>query len=226
MIYFNPRALHFLRKLPANNNKEWFNAHKDVFKNEVEKPFRLFVTDLIPQLKPFMPDIPAEPTEYIFRIYRDIRFSRDKTPYKNHISAMISPGGRKDKTTPGMYVQISGNDVRVYSGCFELSPTQREQIRRAIYTHDAVFRKLIQDPGFIDTFGEIRGEKYKKLPRPYMDVIEKQPLLANRSFYYFKKYKSGLILSPDFINILIKDYSHAVPLNRFFLSALTPDPVL
>lgn len=101
MKYFKQETLSFLRKLIKNNNQEWFNANKEVYKKEIEVPFKTFISDLIIELQPYIPELSIEAKECIFRIYKDVRFSKDKTPYKNHVSAMISKGGRKDKTTPG-----------------------------------------------------------------------------------------------------------------------------
>ncbi|HHC81193.1 MAG TPA: DUF2461 domain-containing protein [Flavobacteriia bacterium] len=220
MKYFSQKTINFLRELPKNNNKEWFNSNKEVYKKEVEIPFKKFISDLIIELQASIPELSVEAKECIFRIYRDTRFSKDKTPYKNHISAMISKGGRKDKTTPGAYIQISGEDIRLYSGCFELTPKQREQIRKAIFKNSDAFDEIIKNQKFVETFGKVSGEKYKKIPPPYLGHAEAQPLLLNKSFYFYKKYAPELILSSDLIKKIINDYKQAIPLNTFLRMAL------
>jgi len=220
MKYFNQKTLSFLKELPINNNKEWFNSNKEVFKKEVEAPFKNFIYDLICELRPYIPELFVETKDCIFRIYKDIRFSKDKTPYKNHISAMISKGGRKDKTTPGAYIQISAEDVRLYSGCFELTPNQREQIRASIYKNLKYFYTMINNPNFVETFGEIRGERYKKIPPQYLESSKLQPLLLNKSFYFFKRYKPEFILSSELLATIASDYKRTTQINDFLRKAL------
>jgi len=133
---------------------------------------------------------------------------------------MISSGGRKDKTTPGAYIQISAEDVRLYSGCFELTTKQKEQIRVSIYENMDEFNAIINNPSFVKTFSEVRGDKYKKIPATYLESTEIQPLLLNKSFYFYKKYKPELVLSSELLETFISDYSHAIEINEFLRKAL------
>jgi len=221
MKYFNQEALSFLRELPRNNNKEWFSTNKELYKKEVEAPFKLFISDLITELQPYIPELSStEAKDCIFRIYKDVRFSKDKTPYKNHVSAMISKGGRKDKTTPGAYIQISAEDIRLYSGCFELTTKQKEQVRVSIYKNMNAFNTIINNPSFVKIFDEIRGEKYKRISVPYLESSKIQPLLLNKSFYFYKKYRLELALSNKLLETLINDYSCAKEINKFLNKAL------
>jgi uncharacterized protein (TIGR02453 family) len=220
MKYFSEETLAFLRELPKNNNKEWFDTNKVTYKKEVETPFKTFISDLINGLQPYIPELYVEAKQCVFRIYKDVRFSKDKTPYKNHVSAMISKGGRKDKTTPGAYIQFSGDDIRLYSGCFELTPKQCEQIRMSIYKNPDSFNAIINDPLFVKTFGEVRGEKYKKIRSPYLKSAEIQPLLLNKSFYYYKKYKPESALSSELLETVVNDYRQAIQINEFLREAL------
>ncbi|HED38110.1 MAG TPA: DUF2461 domain-containing protein [Ignavibacteria bacterium] len=220
MKYFNQKTLSFLRELPQNNNREWFNANKETYKKEVETPFKTFISDLIIELQPYIPELFVEAKECVFRIYKDVRFSKDKTPYKNHVSAVVSKGGRKDKTTPGAYIQISGEDIRLYSGCFVLTPTQREQIRISIYKNLDSFNSIIYNPSFVKTFNEVRGEKYKKIPSPYIESAEIQPLLLNKSFYFYEKYKLELALSSKLLETIVNDYKQAIQINEFLREVL------
>lgn len=221
MKYFSPDFLLFLEEIQANNNKDWFNANKERFKRSVERPFEAFVKDLMEAVEPFLPDLRITARDCIFRFYKDTRFSKGKAPYKTHVSALISTNGRKDKTTLGLYVQFSALDVRLYSGCFEPSSKHLEKIRRHIFENLSEFESLIKDDSFRSKFGEIRGEKYKRLSGPYADIMEEQSLILNKSFYYFKNYPPEGALSPDLLPSLIKDFKGCQALNQFFLRALS-----
>ena len=133
----------FLKKLENNNNRDWFAEHKPRFKEAQNnaKAFygaiqdRLNMHDEIEKMK-------------IFRIYRDVRFSKDKTPYKTFVSAIVSRGGRKNRTSPGIYVQFSGEDARVYSGAYELDKNGLQNVRMKIASNLEEFNKLINDRKF------------------------------------------------------------------------------
>lgn len=220
MKYFTSDFLLFLKELEVNNHKDWFQANKERYHSGVEKPFYHFIEDLLKELETLMPIHFVTARDCIFRIYRDTRFSKDKTPYKTHMAAMISPKGRKDKTTPGMYVQVSTQDVRIYSGCLELNTQQLAKIRAYMLEHLEDFKQLISDEKFQSTFGEIRGEKYQRIPEPFAAVSTNMPLILNKSFYYFKKYAPETALMDDLLDILLSDYKNCQPLNLFFSNAL------
>jgi len=220
MKYFHLDTIKFLKELSKNNNKDWFAENKNRFKKEVGSPFKTFITDLIIELQPYIPNLTIDAKDCIFRIYKDIRFSKDKTPYKNHVSAMISPRGRKDKTTPGLYVELSGNDFRIYSGCFDLTTNQIEKIRSHVHNNLSKFDTLINETDFKNTFGEIKGEKYKRIPVKYQDSIEMQPLLLNKTFYFYKKYETDLALKSGFLETILNDYDKCLDVNKFLLEAL------
>jgi uncharacterized protein (TIGR02453 family) len=160
------------------------------------------------------------PKEAIFRIYRDIRFSKDKTPYKNHVSAVIGNGGRKNTTDPGIYLELSGKYLRFYSGIYEVSKEQLERIRLFISKNLDEFDKLIKEKDFKKVFGTVHGEKNKRLSKEFDEVLKKQPIIANKQFYYFTEIDSQKILSKTLGNSLMKFYYAAKPMNSFLKEAL------
>lgn len=221
MNYFTPEFLKFLRELPANNNRDWFQDNKKRYEQFVKFPFEQFITDLIQAFANeglAVGDLTAK--ECIFRINRDIRFSKDKSPYKIHVSALIAPGGRKSMNSFGAYVELSGEHVRLYSGAYQPSSELLVQIRQKIYDEPERLEKLISDKKFKENFGEIRGEKNKRLNKPFSEIIEKQPLILHKSFYYFKEYEPEIVLEKDLIQQIIKDYKIIQPLNQYFEEAL------
>ena len=180
--------LQFLKDLPSNNNREWFTENKKRFQESVQKPFEEVVQQLTNKLEPLMPGIKGQsPKESVFRIYRDVRFSKDKSPYKNHVSALISPGGKKDKTTPGLYIEASAEGVRMYTGSHMLEKEQLNAVRNKIAKEPDRFKKLKNEKGFRETFGEILGERNKKLAPEFAALQDDIPEIANKSFYYGKK---------------------------------------
>ncbi len=101
MNFFNPTFIKFFKDLSSNNSSEWFNENRKIYENEVKKPFALFVETMIGRIKKHEPETKIEPADAIMWINKDIRFSKDKTPYNTHVAANISMMGKKDKSYPG-----------------------------------------------------------------------------------------------------------------------------
>ena len=129
---FTKGYLEFFKELAANNNKEWFDQNRKRYDKEVKKPFNAFIAETIELLRADDAEIDLLPKDAIFRINRDIRFSKDKTPYKTNMAAIISAHGKGDKRLPGMYIQISAEDLRFYSGCHMLEKEDLVNVRNHI----------------------------------------------------------------------------------------------
>jgi len=220
MTYFTPAFIDFFQQLEINNDRDWFNANKKLYEKEVKKPFEHFVADLIDRMQTIDRNILITPKDAIFRIFRDTRFSKDKTPYKTQVSAIISPGGRKDMDYPGMYIELGGKHVRVYSGSYQPDKDQLEKIREKIITEGARFRQLVTDKDFVKHFGEIRGEKYKVLPKDLKEEAEKQPILYNKQFYYFSEWKPDVLTRANLLDQVMDRYMVARPITEFLIEAL------
>jgi uncharacterized protein (TIGR02453 family) len=220
MIYFTEDFISFFNELEKNNNRDWFQENKKRYEKSVKAPFENFVGDMISALSEIYPEMTITPKETIFRLNRDIRFSKDKSPYKIHMAALISPGGKKDKTTPAMYVQVNHVDVRVYSGSHMLEKDQLHNVRKSISENLEEFNRLITDKAFIETFGEVLGEKNKRVPPEFVEAFEKQPLIANKSYYYFFKQEPKTLVKDGLIEGIVAKYMNALPLNTFLTSAI------
>ena len=220
MAYFHKSFTEFFRELKNNNDRDWFNANKKRYEKDVKEPFHLFVDDLIGRVNAVDPEIVLEPKDAIFRIYRDVRFSKDKTPYKTQTSALIARGGRKNMTDPGLYIQFGADDARIYSGLYMLEKNDLTKVRRHIAAFPDELEALVKDKKFLKAFGEVRGDKNKILPAEFKAEVEKQPLITNKSFYYFAKFDPDFILREDLIDVIMDHFKIVQPLNRFFSEAI------
>lgn len=221
MVYFDTEYLKFLRELPANNNRDWFNDNKSRFKSSVEGPFHDFVNALIEKVSPLMKGLEEMDSKHcVFRIYRDVRFSKDKSPYKSHMSALISPSGRKGMSDPGLYLESSGEHLRLYSGAYQVEKEALYRLRTAIMENEKQFAKLIGSKKFVDTFGEIKGEKNKRIPKEFREAADNQPLLFNKNFYFFREWPAEKVLEDSLVKDLLSTYKVAQPVNNFLFSAI------
>ena len=220
MTPFTKDYVKFLKDLAANNNREWYQENKKRYQTSVKEPFEAFVEELIKQAKKIDKAIDLTPKDAMFRIYRDIRFSKDKTPYKTSMSAVINHGGRKDMHSPGIYIEAGPEHVRVYGGLYMLDGKQLASVREHISQNLKKFQKLYREPVFKKAYGEVRGEQHKRIPKEFTDAIEKEPLILNKQFYYFAQEKPTLIAKEELTNVIIAHYKTARPMSKFLWEAL------
>ena len=219
MAFFTKDYIDFLQELTKNNDREWFNANKKRYEKSVKEPFAAFVQTMIDRVQEKDANVVITPKDAIFRIYRDTRFSKDKTPYKTHMSAIISAGGRKHMIKPGIYIQFGAEDARIYSGAYQLDKNQLQAVREAIASDLEGFEKLLKAKAFKEKFGEIYGDEHKRLPKEFQEAAEKQPLLYKKSFYFFAKFEPEMILKDNLADMLMEYYTAGQPLGRFLAEA-------
>lgn len=220
MQYFNKSFISFFKELEKNNNKEWFDAHRDIYEQEIKKPFEKFTLDLSHALKKLDDEILVDTKNSIFRINKDVRFSKDKSPYKLNRSCAISKHGKKDHGSPGYYVELSAKKIGLAGGAWAPSPEHLDKIRQEIAYNLKEFKKLTQDKKFIASFGEIQGDKNKKIPKEYITEAAEQPLIYNKQFYYWKELPATLITSDNLLETIIADFKTVIALNKFFRRAM------
>jgi uncharacterized protein (TIGR02453 family) len=220
MKYFTTNFLNFLAELSIHNERDWFTANKSRFKKDVEAPFLKFADAMIDRAKAVDPRIAITAKDTVFRIYRDTRFSADKTPYKTHMSALIAPGGRKAMHPGGMYLQMSHEDFRIYGGAYQPDKDALQRIREAIAADLTGFNKLINEKNFKEKFGELHGEENKRIPKEFNEAAEKQPLIYKKSFYFFHAFDPEVILRDDLPDLVMEYYLAGKPVGDFFGKAI------
>lgn len=219
MSYFNPAFIAFFKDLSKNNSTEWFNTNRKVYEKEVKKPFAGFVDEMIGRIRQYEPGIQIKASDAIARINKDIRFSKDKTPYHTHVAANISLYGKKDKSYPGFYFQLSPEAIHIYGGAYMLENDRLALVRQLISSKVLTFSKVINSPAFLEKFGGIQGEKNKRIPEEFQAALAREPLIANKQFYYSAELKPDLLLSGKLPEQLMEYYLAAKPVNDFLKQA-------
>lgn len=216
-MFFQPEFLDFFIELAPNNHKDWFDEHRTRYENYVKLPFRNFVEHMILEMGKIDPVFKGlEAKDCIFRINRDIRFSKDKTPYKTNLSAVIAPEGKKSKAINGIYFELGPEKMSVYAGVYEADKDDIYFIREGIATQADRFRSLYSAPEFIQVFGTVKGEKNKIIPKEFQAAAEKEPLLFNKQWYFYRDFEPETIFNKDLDAILIDCYMASRPLDIFF----------
>mgnify|MGYP005845636309 FL=1 len=213
-------ALGFLKDLSKNNNREWFHEHKKRYEQELKKPFENLIAQLIEAVQEVDSTLLLLPKQAIFRIHRDTRFSKDKTPYKTHVSAIIVPGGTKNKETPGFYMQLEPGMLMLGGGAYFLEGASLYKMRQFIMQNLEDFNKVIHYPDFITKYETLQGERNKRLPPEFAEAATAQPLLYNKQFYYMAELDPQHIFRTDVIHFIIEYYHAAKPVHDFLVAAL------
>ncbi|HET6242912.1 MAG: DUF2461 domain-containing protein [Bacteroidetes bacterium] len=219
MSYFNPSFLNFFKELSKNNTTDWFNENRKTYEKEVKKPFSDFVQLMINRIQEYEPDVQIKPAEAIMRINKDIRFSKDKIPYNASVSANISRFGKKDKSFPGFYFQLSPEKIMIYGGAYAIEKETLQQIRNHIGDNLKEFSAVYNDKLFKENYGKIQGEQNKRIPPEFQSILEKEPLIANKQFYFSASLKPQLILDNSLPEVLMKYYVAGIKCNTFLRKA-------
>ena len=213
----------FFEELAHNNNRDWFLANKKRYEKDAKEPFLRLVEAIVAALDSTEPDLSLIPSkQMLFRINRDVRFSKDKRPYKEHLSASLARFGTKDKLYPGHYLQLSAGESMMAGGAyfFEEKP-MLNKVRQFIADNPERFTELIDNQAFKSKWGTIRGEKNKRLPNSdLMEAAEFQPIIFNNQFYWSANLTAEMALKDNFPDVLASYFEAAQPLNEFLKEAM------
>ncbi len=209
----------FLKNLSHNNNKEWFDANKETYQLTRQKAMHLTEV-LINEIRSFDSYVPyIEAKDCLYRIYRDVRFSNDKTPYKNYYGIYIARNGRK-AIYPGYYLHILPGGSFLSGGVYMPQPEVLKAIRNEIYYHVDDYLRITEDPAFKSTFSYFDEDKMKTNPKDYPKDFKHIDLLRYRSHAPFINISDEQLMNGNLIDFIIEKYKMIYPYNRFINEAI------
>jgi len=147
---FPKEGIDFLHNLKKNNDRDWFNARKETYVACIKEPMESLLAILLPPMKALLEDIEIDPKKSMYRIYRDVRFSKDKRPYKSHAGASFTVAGRDRKYDPGYYFHLEPDKVIVAGGAYHPPSDQLKRMRIALADEHKDFRKLLTRKSFVE----------------------------------------------------------------------------
>jgi uncharacterized protein (TIGR02453 family) len=212
----------FFEDLASNNNREWFNEHKQRYFDSVVSPVSEFIVCVAPLLGRISPHYVADPRPHggsMFRIYRDTRFSKDKSPYKTHAGVQFRHEAGKDAHAPGFYVHLAPEGLYFGGGVWLPPGPQLARIRDTIADNPRAWSRIVNAKD-VRGAGGLRGDSLKRPPRGYDPEHPHIGDLKRKSFYVMTEAKPPAALSPGFIDDVDEAFRRAAPLNRFICHAL------
>src|SRR3989338_1021464 len=164
---FPPAALSFLSDLRKHNDRRWFQAHRDTYEQCVKAPMVEMILRIGEAFARFAPEMVADPKISLYRIYRDTRFSPDKSPYKTQVAAVLPVRGLPKNSGPGLYFHISPEEVLIGGGIYMPEPELLRAVRQQIAAHPKKFLAIVEGREFRKAFGELEGEQLKTVPKGF-----------------------------------------------------------
>jgi uncharacterized protein (TIGR02453 family) len=213
---FPREAIDFFRSLARNNKREWFQPRKQLFEEQVKQPMRALVDSLNAALMGFAPEFVTEPEKAIYRIYRDTRFRKDKTPYKTHIAASfrrLGPG----HTDAGYYFAISHKEVAIGGGIYMPEPAALLAIRNHIADRHGDLRRILRARQLRGLLGDLQGEQLSRVPKGFASEQPAADLLRFKRFVLYIELPAALATTPALYTEIVKRFQAMKP----FLSFLT-----
>jgi uncharacterized protein (TIGR02453 family) len=224
---FPPEALTFLRGLTRNNRREWFQPRKHIYETKVKAPMAELVDALNVELRKFAPSHVNDPKKAVYRIYRDTRFSADKTPYKTHIAAIFPRRGHAKHVSAGLYCAVSLEGIEVAGGIYMPGPQELLAIRTRLADRHAEFREAATGPRKL--MGALQGESLQRIPKGFDAAHPAADLLKMKQWLYYTTLDAGLITSPRLFGEIVRRFRVMMPVVEMLNAPLKKtriDPLL
>jgi uncharacterized protein (TIGR02453 family) len=216
---FPSEALRFFRELKRNNEREWFRANKETFDQKVKLPMMGLIMAIGTEMRRIAPEISFDPRN-IYRIYRDTRFSNDKSPYKTQIAASFNPARITRHAGAGLYFHVSPDELLVAGGVYMPGPEELRAIRRHIAANHRELRRIVSGARFKKLFGGLSGEQLKRAPQGFPLEHPAIDLLRYKQFLAWTEKPPALAESPKLLPFIVEHFRAMLPLIRFLNTPL------
>ena len=205
----------FLKELRENNDREWFMANKNRY-DALHKEHIGVVEQLIAGIATFDPEIAGlDAKSCVYRIYRDVRFSHDKTPYKTHFGAYMTGFGGRTSPYGGYYLHIEPDNSLVSGGVWCPTPAMLKSLRRDIYNNIEEFTDILEDKKFKKIYGELEGDMLKRMPDGFPKDCPYDYILKHKCFVVSGKKPESFFYTEGWIDEVVENFRMLSPFNKF-----------
>ena len=219
---FPPQAMTFFRGLKRNNNREWFQPRKAIFEEQVKAPMYELVAALNAAMMKFAPDYVTDPPQAVFRIYRDTRFSPNKTPYKTHVAAVFRRRGIQKHAGASYYFSVSPFEIEVAGGVYMPGPEQLLAIRQHLAEHYTGFFRIANARPLRKLVSEVVGDYLARVPKGFCADHPAADLVRMKQWYVWTLLDPTLATTPKLFTEILKRFRVMTPLVDFLNQPLKP----
>ena len=217
---FPAEGMAFLRSLKRNNRREWFQPRKHIYDEKVRGPMVTLVSALTAAMEKFAPDYVREPEAAVYRIYRDTRFSPDKTPYKTHVAAIFQRRGLDKHASAGLYFSVSPEAVEIAGGVYMPTPDELRAIRLYMVDHHEEFRRIVRGRTLRALMGELAGAQLTRVPKGFDGEHPSADLVRRKQWLLDIELDPGLATTPKLYEELVKRLRTMAPFVEFLNAPL------
>ena len=217
---FPASGIEFLRELKKHNNREWFTPKLSLYKERVRTPMLDLVQTVHVAMLGFAPAYVGEPERCLYRVYRDTRFSKDKTPYKTHAAAQFWRNSLDKNTGAGFYFAISPEEVAIGGGIYMPSPESLRLLRQHVATDESGFRATFETKRIRRLMGELKGEQATRVPRGFDADDPAADLLRYKRFFLYTTLSPEIVTTPRLVREITSRFEAMTPFVEFLDRAL------
>jgi uncharacterized protein (TIGR02453 family) len=203
---FPAEAITFLKGLEKHNTRDWFQPRKHIFESKLKEPMQAFVEEINAELLTFAPEHITEPKKAIYRIYRDTRFSKNKTPYKTHLGALFPRLGFDKNSGAGYYFHVSAKEVGIACGVYSPGPDELRKLRHFIAENHESFRKTNK------LMGPVKGDTLQRIPKGFDADHPAADLIKMKQWYWWVELDPALVTSPKLKAEIIRRFKAIAPM--------------
>jgi uncharacterized protein (TIGR02453 family) len=196
---FPKEAQVFLRGIVKNNNREWFNKHKDVYEESVKGSMMALVEAVDQELLDYAPEYITEPKKAVFRIHRDVRFSKDKTPYKTNVAAGWHRQNLGKNETAGFYLHLDAKELFIGAGIYLPMPETLKVLRNHVAAHHEELVEILADKPLRRWMGELQGELTPRVPKGFLPGHPAEELLRRRMYIVWTSMEPAIAYGPGLL---------------------------
>lgn len=212
---FSPDALSFLRALKRNNRRDWFQPRKEKFEALIKAPMLELIECLNQQLMDFAPQYITPPQKAVYRIYRDTRFSKDKTPYKTHVSAIFPHSHAVKREGAVFYFHFTEKELLIFGGAWAPERDELLAYRAHLAEHHEEFRRILAEKQLKRLVGSLEGEQLSRMPKGFCEDHPAESLLRHRQWYLESTLDAKVIASPKVVSEIARRFALMAPMVEF-----------
>jgi uncharacterized protein (TIGR02453 family) len=212
---FSPAAIQFLRALKRNNRREWFQPRKHQFEQLLKAPMLELVALVNRELVRFAPQYVTDPKKAVFRIYRDTRFSADKSPYKTQIAAIFTRRGPKELGMGGLYFSVSAETVEVAGGIYHPPRETLLMVRSHIREHHAELERIVRAPKTRKLLGDLQGDTLTRIPKGFSADHPSARFVKMKDWIFDVTLEASRATKPSLVPDIVERFRAMQPLVEF-----------